>query len=217
MASEKELVGMSQAQRKSVVVGLLALAALAVGVFFLLSSGSGSAGGAPESAVSGDDLSILADGSSETREALPAEAQAWLTRLEATENPATEKGQEISAVGAATAPDGGEVVVAGMGGDVCAFFVDLGVSGCAPLHTVQSGEAFLVKPGCEGHLVMGVVPDGLSDLTAKSPEGTTDVPIASNVYVTELPPLSTSISGTTESGEDFSFSVPLDKSPRNCN
>lgn len=202
-------------QRKAVLVGLTGLAVL-IGVTLLLFARSDSIG-ASSSTPPDQALGVLEPASSEARATLPEGARAWLGTLEESSLQAPE-GEEVSGLGTASTKGSGDVVVASIGQYVCLYAVDAGLSGCNELAAITNGNVNVVVPGCNHHLVIGLVPDGVTHLSVITPGGAGrgSIPIVSNVYAAELDPLPTILSGATESGRALRIDMPLDTTPTNC-
>lgn len=134
-----------------------------------------------------ESLSVLSSVDS-TAEVVPEKAAPWLSSIQ---NPML-GGGEVREVGVARLPGGDEVVVAAAGESICSLDVRTGGSNCGQADRVASGSIFTATPnGCEGYTVMGLMPDGVSNLTVDS-EGRADgmsIPVVSNVYKADLPPV----------------------------
>ena len=204
----------SARHNKTVLIGLAAFGMLAIIVFLIL-SGSGSSG--VSTAASPSQLSALKPASSETREALPEKAQLWLEGAESSSLPGLED-EELVSLGTASTSEG-EVVLAGLGENVCAYSVEHGISNCGTINLINEGKLFVVVPNCPNTLIMGILPDGFSSVQAEVTDkaaGTTDIPVSSNIYMSELANSETLLSGTSDSGHSFKVEVPVGKISASC-
>jgi hypothetical protein len=205
--------------RKTAFLVLVAAAALAAIAIVMLSAGSDS-GGAETSANPSESFSVLESPSAEAKAALPDKAQEWLASMETNSLPGL-KGEELIALGSASTQNG-EVVVADLGQNVCAYSVELAVSTCGGVNLINEGKLLAVKPGCKSDIVIGVLPDGVTEVRVETEAETAAsgdtpvVPVTSNVYTAELEPVETVLTGTSDSGESFKVPIPLGKLPSNC-
>lgn len=202
---------------KALAIGVVALAAVATAV---LLSTSGSEPSDAASATGPDpSLSVLAPPAANAQESIPAAARPWLEQMEGSSLPEIE-GEGLSGLGVATTKSGGEVVIAQLGQNVCAYSVEAAVSGCATIESIKAGQMVVVKPACGKPYVMGVVPDGFDRLSVLHPgsaQGAADeLQVTANVFAAELAPEATVLTGTADSGETLAIQVPLDQTPTAC-
>lgn len=190
------------------LVGCGALVILAISLF----SDPGSGGAA--TSTSPNQFSVLEPVSAEAREALPEQAQNWLEETERSSMPGIEN-EELVSLGAADT-DEGEVVVAGFGQNVCAYSVSYGISNCGGVNLINEGKLFVVAPDCPRSLVMGVLPDGFKTVQAASSAGVQDIPVSSNVYLSQLEASDFVLSAVAESGESFKVEAPFGNVEGSC-
>jgi len=187
-----------------------------VALSLLLFSGSASSETAP--AVSPNPtFSVLQPDTAAARTGLPDNVQAWLAAQEASALPGL-KGEELIVIGVAQT-HGGEAVVMQMGENVCAYMVDQETNSCGSVDLIKSGSLYLFTPGCPS-FVMGILPDGYSEITAESTDGkgteTQGIPVTSNVYTAELKSVNTVLTGTSNAGESFRTELPLGQVKASC-
>ena len=137
---------------------------------------------------------------------LPAKSQQWLRAIQVSSaqaeqlaagtdqarssQPMVEERTSVSAL-TTVGPvgDGSTVAVAVVGQNVCAFDEGPGIGECANQNLALAGRAFSAVPvGCDNYRVLGLMPDGVSDLSVTTPSGTTgSVAVSSNIYEATLP------------------------------
>jgi len=203
---------------KAVAVGVIGLAGL-VGVIVALAAGSDPSNAARTDAPSGT-FSVLKPDSAEARSSLPDGGASWLARLDAGTLPGLGD-DEVSGVGVAHNSAFGDVVVASIGGYVCAYSIDAEISTCGTIELLAANGLVAVKPGCEEHLVVGLMPNGVDRLavneTGDDVSGEArNVAVTSNVYAARLKPVQTTLVGSDDSGDSYSVDLPLGETPRNC-
>jgi hypothetical protein len=199
---------------KAMLIGLATCGLLAA-IAFILLSGSDSSGAS--SSASADQLSVLEPAAPEAKEALPEKARLWLESVESSSLPGL-KGEQLDSLGTASTSEG-DVVVAGVGQNVCAYSVEHGVSNCGTLTLIEEGKLFVVVPNCPSPLIMGVLPDGFSSVhvgAGDKADGETDIPVSSNIYISELANSETELSGISDSGQSFKVEVPFGQISAPC-
>lgn len=190
-------------------------------------AGSGAAAGTDEVAVSGAPSIRIADAGQGMSElaglqqatqsnvaGLPEGIQHVLA-LEA----AKYSSGEIGALGSAQFGLDTPVTFAEVGGMLCVVQGDgdPGYSyGCWSLSEAVSGDAYLAVPQIDGNgnvKVIGVAPNGTETVSVDSgTDGRSDAEasVSSNLWMAELGPVETEISGIDQSGQvDYQFKLPL--------
>lgn len=203
-------------RRNGAVLGGLLGCGMIIALALLVFSGSASSETGP--AVSPNPtFSVLEPNTAAARTGLPDNVQAWLATQEASALPGL-KGEELVGLGIAQTR-GGEAVVMQMGENVCAYMVTQETNSCGSVELIKSGSLYLFTPGCPS-FVMGILPDGYSEITAESadvedPESQS-IPVTSNVYTAELKSVNTVLTGTSSNGESFKTELPLGQVKANC-
>ena len=198
------------------LIGAIALALAVCGAALILATQSPEATSAPIE-PSASKFEVLQPASPDAMDAVSAETKAQLDFMAARPALLSEgaaSAAEVSEVGVINRPDGTEVTVASIGGDICAFLAG-GVGGCDDGQRVAAGQLFSAEPvGCDGYRVLGLAPDGVTEIAVDSRgDGSVDVtlPVTSNVYVGTLDPVQTVVTGLDEAGEPrYSVAIPLD-------
>ncbi|HKO38408.1 MAG TPA: hypothetical protein VJU14_08575 [Solirubrobacterales bacterium] len=186
------------------------------GAALILATQSPDATSAPVEAPASK-VEVLQPATADALNAVPAETRMqldYMTARPALISEGAAAAVDVSEVGVVNRPDGTEVTVAAIGGDICAFLAG-GVGGCDDGARVAAGQSFSAEPiGCDGYRVLGVAPDGVTEIAVDSrADGSVDVtlPVTSNVYVGTLDPVQTVATGLDEDGEPrFSVGIPLD-------
>ena len=188
------------------LVALLGVAAATV-LLVTLTSGASDAASSPKRREFG----ILADPSSAARAALSPGAQELLAERRDS-NGLRPVAEPLSSVGT-TETSAGEVTVARFGQELCiSVATEYQAETCGSLTSAEEGRMFLLFPGCQTSVVVGVLPDSASGVStvATTAARPTQITANANVYVAEIPSTDSTISGKTALGS-FSFSLPLDR------
>jgi hypothetical protein len=198
------------------LIGAIALALVVSGAALILATQSPDATSATVEPPASK-FEVLQPASPDAMGAVSAEARTqlgFMTNRPALLSEGAASAVEVSEVGVVRRPDGTEVTVAAVGGNICAFLAG-GAGGCDDGQRVAAGQLFSAEPvGCDGYRVLGVAPDGVADIAVDSQaDGSVDVtlPVTSNVYVGTLDPVQTVVTGLDEAGEPlYSVGIPLD-------
>ena len=201
---------MSVSKRIAIGGAVLVLAVVAV-VVALSGGGHSSADATPQPTAQGQ-FSILS-GTSTDAASLSKNAQQWLSSVSSsqssnlaaeaagatTDSLAQASTSDVTAIGTAEGSSGDTVVVAEVGGRVCALSEGFEVGLCAGKGLAESGQAFSAAPvGCDAYHVVGLMPDRVSSLSATTVGGREvgQVPVHGNVYEATLAPEDSVLSAT---------------------
>ncbi len=200
------------------VIGAAALASLVATLLVVNPFGAGSSDAATSPPPRTGAFSVLGLGATETTVAnLPAAAQQWLkvaaiNPLVAVEGAGGSAGAQTpeapSKVTTALGPDEQKLTFAALGDRVCFLDESVGAANCGGRSLVEQGDLFTATPaGCNFNVV-GMMPDGVSSLSARSDSGQAlpTVPVVSNVYSIVAPPENLTL--TSQDGS-VSVQVPL--------
>jgi hypothetical protein len=203
--------------------GLVILMAAVAAVVALAGGGHNSAAASPQPTAEGQ-FAVLAQGPASTDpESLSEKAREWLSSISsdqssnlaaeaagATAGSLAQSGtSDVTALGTTEGSSGDTVVAAEVGGRVCVLSEGFEVGVCAGRGLVEAGQAFSAAPvGCDAYHVVGVMPDGVSTLTATTVGGQSagQIPVEGNVYEATLTPEDTVLSAA---GGDIEVELPL--------
>ena len=198
--------------RNRALVALGACVVLAIAAVALLAGSGSSDASAPASPA--QDFSGLRAPSAAVREALPEGAQRWLGEVEGGGTLANPEGEPLGGLSVAKTAVG-EVVVADFGQSVCEYVVSRDAGTCGSMGLVEAGELFLLTPGCDRAVVVGVLPDGIDSVRVEAADRRSSqaevIPVSANVYAAELEATDAVLSGTLKSGVSFKTALPLGK------
>lgn len=201
----------NKASNRNLSIGAIALALAAVAVILALITQSTEATSAPvESPAS--QFGVLEPADAAAMDAVSDEAKMRLAFL--TNSPDLPGAGEVSEVGVVDRPNDGEVTVASIGENICAFLAD-SVGVCDTGQRAVAGQSYSAEPiGCDGYRVLGLAPDGVTSIAIDSgADGTIDrtLPVTSNVYAGTLESVQTLATGLDQAGDTrFTVGIPLD-------
>ena len=214
-------------QQKRSLLAVMAVFLLAVGAAAIIANGtSQSRADASTAQPVTEQFAVFSQGAAPVSpSSLSDKAQVWLETIQgnqrarlaaeasraSSDSSAAVDGSSLSALATAEGGDGITVVAALGKETICAFDEGSELGTCAAAGLAEAGGAFTAAPeGCDAYRVLGVMPDGVTSLTAKTAgsDAVKEIPVSSNVYEAILSAEETVLTSENPSVE---VALPLDE------
>jgi hypothetical protein len=189
-------MNLSIPQSKALIAAMLGLVAVVAAAVVLIASTSQADSPVRASETTADDFGVLSSSDIGT---VPGDLSTAVSAVKQM------TGLPIDTVGVAELASGDSALVAATGSYVCVASAG-GNASCGEESLALSGELFgATSVGCDAYHVVGLVPDGVSELSVEGQDAKT-IPVNDNVYSATLAPVDTTLSSNDGS---VSISVPL--------